>query len=162
MTIVRVRSSSVKSFPSSDVDERLDNVLFNVWLVSRATTGLLDAALKPSGLDSDEFALYSLLLAGDGATPTDLARWMVAPPTTVSSYVKRLERRGHAVRVANPHDGRSYLLQLTDAGRAAHTDAATRFLPVAEAIRAALGSKEASVTTALHVLRDAVVAVEET
>ena len=54
---------------------------------------------------------------------------MAAPATTVSSYVKRLEPRGHVERAPNPDDGRSYLLHLTDAGRVAHTDAAEHFLP---------------------------------
>ena len=45
LLIMRDRSTSVKgqSEPPA-IDERLDNVLFNVWLVSRATNGLLDRA----------------------------------------------------------------------------------------------------------------------
>jgi DNA-binding MarR family transcriptional regulator len=150
--IVRDRSSSVNP---PVVDERLDNVLFNIWLVSRATTGLLDEALRPSGLDSDEFALYSLLAAEDGATPSELARWMVAPPTTVSSYVKRLRERGHAVQDPNPDDRRSYRLRLTEAGKAAHADAAACFAPMVEVIRAGLGKDEQRVNDALHTARDA-------
>ena len=38
---------------SVGLDPRLDNVLFDVWLVSRATTALVDDALAGSGLDSD-------------------------------------------------------------------------------------------------------------
>jgi DNA-binding MarR family transcriptional regulator len=162
LKIVRDRSSSVN--PRSEppvVDGRLDNVLFNVWLVSRATTGLLDQALRPSGLDGDEFALYSLLAAEDGATPGELARWMVAPATTVSSWVKRVESRGHAERQANPDDGRSYRLRLTEAGRAAHADAAARFLPVAEAVREGLGDAEGPVNESLHTVRAALFAALE-
>jgi DNA-binding MarR family transcriptional regulator len=157
--MMRDRSTSVKggSEPPA-IDERLDNVLFNVWLVSRATNGLLDRALRPAGLDGDEFALYSLLLAGDGATPSDLARWMAAPPTTVSSYLKRLERRGHAEREANPADRRSYRLRLTAAGRAAHAEAGALFLPALAAVRAGLGRDEDAVTDALHAVRQALYA----
>ena len=67
---------------------------FMVWLTSRATADLLDTALAPAGLDGDEFAIYSVLTAASSITPTELARWMAAPPTTVSSYVKRFEARG--------------------------------------------------------------------
>jgi len=64
-------------------------VLFALWSVGRSATELLDAMLAPAGLDADEFAMYSLLLARDPVTPTELARWASAPATTVSSYVKR-------------------------------------------------------------------------
>lgn len=153
---MRVRSSSVKGVEALEVDERLDNVLFNVWLVSRATTDLVDAALADTGLDSDEFALYSVLVAADGITPSELARWLAAPPTTVSSYVKRLESRGHAERRPNPDDGRSYLLHLTDAGRQAHLDAGTAFLPVLDRVTSDLGRSADRVTDALRTLRTAI------
>jgi DNA-binding MarR family transcriptional regulator len=132
------------------------NVLFDVWLVSRATTGVLDAALAPTGLTADEFGIYSVLTSADTMTPSELARWMSAPPTTVSSYVKRLEGRGHVVRKRNPDDGRSYVLELTAAGRRAHQEAGRRFLPVLDQVVDSLGSRrEAEVRRALAALREA-------
>lgn len=122
-----------------ELDERLGNVLFDVWLVSRATTALVDDAVRASGLNADEFAVYSVLASTDGMTPTELAHWMAAPPTTVSSYVKRFERRGHVRRVPNPGDGRSYRLQLTADGRAAHLAAGELFLPVLEEVTRRVG-----------------------
>ena len=115
--------SKKPSDPQVEVPEGLTNVLFDVWLVSRATTAMLDETLRPSGLDADEFAVYSVLASGDGMTPSDLAQWMSAPATTVSSYVKRFEARGHVQRAPHPDDGRSYLLQLTAAGRRVHCEA---------------------------------------
>ena len=117
----------------------LANILFDVWLVSRATTALIDDAVRDSGLNADEFAVYSVLASTDGMTPTDLARWMAAPPTTVSSYVARFERRGHVERVRNPADGRSYQLRLTDTGRAAHLQAGVLFQPVLDQVSRRLG-----------------------
>jgi DNA-binding MarR family transcriptional regulator len=115
---------------AGELDRGLDNVLFDVWLVSRATIALLDDALRESGLDADEFAVYSVLASSEHMTPTELARWMSAPATTVSSYVKRFERRGHVAKTPNPVDGRSYRLSLTPAGRRAHRTAGALFLPV--------------------------------
>ena len=115
---------------SGGLDPGLDNVLFDVWLVSRATHALLDETLRGTGLDADEFAVYSVLASTEHMTPTELARWMSAPPTTVSSYVKRLEQRGHVTKTPNPDDGRSYRLSLTPAGRRAHRIAGALFLPV--------------------------------
>jgi DNA-binding MarR family transcriptional regulator len=81
--------------------------------VSRSTADLVDSALGPAGFFGDEYALYSMLAASTALSPTELARWMAAPPTTVSSYIKRLETRGHIERVPNPEDRRSYRIRLT-------------------------------------------------
>lgn len=126
---------------------------FMVWLTSRATADLLDAALAPAGLDGDEFAIYSVLTASRAITPTELARWMAAPPTTVSSYVKRLEARGHVRRVPNPSDGRSYRLELTPQGQRTHRAAVKLFRPLSARVAAALGGQEERVREALVTLR---------
>ena len=126
---------------------------FMVWLTSRATADLLDAALAPAGLDSDEFAIYSVLNAAPSITPTELARWMAAPPTTVSSYVKRFEARGHVQRRPNPADRRSYQIKLTPAGRRAYRAAATMFIPLRTRVAQGLGTQERDVREALVTLR---------
>lgn len=143
---MRSRSKSVKggtNRPAPDTGPEITppdgtNVLFDVWLVSRATFAVLDSALAPSGLTADEFAIYSVLTSTDAMTPSELARWMSAPLTSMSSYVKRFEGRGHITRVAHPDDGRSYRLQLTAAGRAAHRRAAVLFQPVLDAVERSL------------------------
>ncbi len=130
------------------------NVLFDTWLLSRSATALLDAALEPSGLTADEFAVYSVLSA-DPLTPSELAEWMAAPLTTVSSYVKRFEARGHVRRVANAEDRRSYRLTLTPQGMKAHERAGMQFLPVLGAVESALGRSASTVTRALETLQRA-------
>jgi DNA-binding MarR family transcriptional regulator len=150
---VRHRNRSVKGHPVDDVAPAGTNVLLDVWLVARATGGLLDAALAPAGISADEFGVYSALTSADAMTPTELARWMSAPPTTVSSYVRRLMARGHVERERNPADGRSYVLRLTEAGRAAHQAAGARFLPVLDSVVAALGAQEPGVRRSLTHLR---------
>ena len=81
--MMRRRTTSVKAPSASDLDSYSathpkpdpenpsttpadENVLFALWSVGRAATGLLDAALAPAGLNADEFAVYSLL-ATEGA-----------------------------------------------------------------------------------------------
>ena len=152
---MRDRSSSVKR-EVPELDGRLDNVLFDVWLVSRATTALLDDVLRPSGLDSDEFAIYSVLGSSEGMTPTELAHWMSAPSTTVSSYVKRFEARGHVERTPNPDDGRSYHLRLTATGRRAHRAAGQLFLPVLHRVVELIGSQAPDAHRRLRALHRAV------
>lgn len=161
---MRDRSKSVKGseaetspirHPVDAVPPEGTNVLFDVWMVSRTSTGLLDEALAPSGLTADEFGVYSVLSSSDAMTPTELARWMWAPPTTVSSYVKRFEKRGHLVRERNANDGRSFVLRLTPEGRQAHRAAGEAFLPVLVQVVAELGTAEAAVRQSLRTLLDA-------
>lgn len=148
---MRDRTTSVKG-PVPDPGAAGTNVLFDVWLVSRATTAQLDAALSASGLTADEFGVYSVLTTSDTVTPSELARWMSAPPTTVSSYIKRFVARGHVERVPHPVDGRSTVLRLTASGRRAHTAAGQLFLPVLDRVLAALGPEEPQVRQALSTL----------
>ncbi len=132
------------------------NVLFGVWLASRAAMDLVDGILDSCGLNGDEFAVYSMLAAAPTITPTALALWMAAPATTVSSFIKRLEKRGHAERVPNPTDGRSYRLQLTAEGRRVHKQASTLFAPALNDVVAALASSDDDVRHTLLELRRAI------
>jgi DNA-binding MarR family transcriptional regulator len=162
MMIMRDRSTSVKPHPVDAVPASGANVLFDMWLVMRATTSLLDAALAPTGLTADEFGVYSVLTSADTLTPTDLATWMSAPPTTVSSYVKRIEARGHVTRERNPNDGRSYVLRLTAEGTRAHAAAVEAFLPVLQRVVDELAGDEPRVRRSLQTMRRAVGAVTST
>lgn len=135
---------------------RPTNVLFDAWLVSRSVHQLIDTNIAASGLDADEFAVYSVLASGDGLTPSELAQWMAAASTTVSSYVKRFERRGHITRIPNADDRRSYRLQLTATGRDAHRHAGELFAPVLADIEETLGEHAPSVHAQLLTLLHAV------
>lgn len=148
----------------TDGDSRLrdgSNVLFSVWSVSRSVGELLNTVLAPSGLDADEFGIYSVLAVEGALTPTDLARWMAAPATTVSSYIKRFEARGHVRRDPNPKDRRSYRVRLTPAGRSAHRTAAALFTPALRQVTDALGDREPGTRAALVDLRAALDVVRQ-
>jgi DNA-binding MarR family transcriptional regulator len=132
------------------------NVLFEVWLVTRATIGLLDAAVAPSGLTADEFGIYSVLCEGDAMTPTELAQRMSAPPSTVTNHVQRFERRGHLERIPNPADRRSYMVRLTPAGQQTHENACTYFAPALSAVVAELGRNEPTARRSLERIKHAV------
>ena len=142
-------------------DEDVDP-LFMVWLVSRSTEDLLDTVLAPAGLTGDEFAIYSVLAASPGITPSELSRWMAAPPTSVSSYVKRLEARGHLTRKPHPSDRRSYRIHLTATGGRAHRAAVTLFAPMRAQVIESLGDQNGSVREAQLRLRSVVDTLRET
>lgn len=151
--MARQRNRPLEGLSAAEVREEDVDVTFMVWLTSRATTDLIDSVLAPAGLDGDEFAIYSVLTAAASITPTELARWMAAPPTTVSSYVKRFEARGHVEREPNPADGRSYRIKLTPAGRRAHRAAARLFTPMRTRVEEGLGARATEVREALLTLR---------
>jgi DNA-binding MarR family transcriptional regulator len=151
---VRDRSSSVKGGDSS-------NVLFDTWLTARAAIALLDGALAGTGLDAEDFAVYSVLREAGEISPGELARWMSAPATTVSSHVKRLAARGHVRQVPHPEDRRSYRLTLTAAGQDAHATAGQHFLPALATVEAALPGPAGDVQQALRDLRVAISAAAQ-
>lgn len=150
---MRVRTTSVKALSAAEVREEDVDPLFLVWLAARSTTDLLDAVLAPAGLSGDELAIYSMLAASPGIAPGELSRWMAAPPTSVSSYVKRLEARGHVRREPNPDDRRSHRLHLTAAGTEAHRAAAGLFNPVRDQVIARLGADDEPVRSSLMTVR---------
>lgn len=154
--MMRNRNTSVKTLSPTEVRDENVDALFMVWLVSRSTNDLLDTLFGPAGLTGDEFAIYSVLAASPEMTPTELARWMAAPATTVSSYIKRFESRGHVTRKPNPDDRRSYRIELTPAGRRAHDAAATLFQPIRAQVGAALAKDDGDVREALLRLRTVV------
>lgn len=151
--MVRTRTNPVKPLSGAELQAQNVDVTFLVWAVSRSTADLVDSTLGPAGLSGDEYALYSMLAASTALSPTELARWMAAPPTTVSSYIKRLETRGHIERVPNPEDKRSYRIRLTAEGNAVHASAIKLFAPLHAQVQAALGPAEPDVRNTLLALR---------
>jgi DNA-binding MarR family transcriptional regulator len=133
------------------------SVLFDVWLLMHLVSGMLDQALAEHGLSGDEFGLYSLLRGFGPVTPTQIARWTGMPATTVSAALRRSAARGHLERMPHPDDGRSYLVGLSDAGTAAHAEAASAFRTAAERVSDALGEDETAQRAVLqrldHALR---------
>lgn len=158
---MRSRSSSVKPLSIAEVRDQDVDPLFLVWIVSRSAEDLLGTVLAPIGLTGDELAIYSILNASPGITPSELSRWMAAPPTSVSSYVKRLEARGHLTRRPHPDDRRSYRIQLTAAGKRTHRSAEKLFGPVRERIIEALGDQDGAVREALLRLRGVIDSARE-
>jgi DNA-binding MarR family transcriptional regulator len=62
----------------------------------------------------------------------DLAERLLSLPSRVTRQIRRLEDAGLVLREASPEDGRGVLASITDAGRAAVTEAMTTY---AEGIR---------------------------
>lgn len=115
------------------------------WLSYKATTTLLDGALdRQLQRDSDMPLAYYLVLAmlsdapGASLRMSDLATMTQSSQSRLSHAVSRLESRGWIARRPCPHDRRSTLAQLTEAGRAALAAAAPGHV---EAVRSHLFDK---------------------
>ena len=85
-----------------------------------------------------EYQVASWLNVVGRATPSELAGDLGLAPTTLSSVIERLVRKGQVRRVANPDDGRSYLLELTPRGKATNARNSTRLARVIARVRSNL------------------------
>jgi DNA-binding MarR family transcriptional regulator len=128
------------------------SILFDVWLLSHLSSGLLDDALLETGMSGDEFGMYTLLRGFGAATPSQLSRWTGLRPTTVSAVLKRIAGRGHTLQRRHPEDGRSYLVDLSEAGERAHARTAAAFRVQTEALVELLGANQAALRQALQSL----------
>jgi DNA-binding MarR family transcriptional regulator len=122
-------------------------ILFEVFWTQQKRKRLVEVALEGTELPPDDYPFYVTIGADGPLTPTALAELLTMPLSTVTFRVRRLERRGHAERIDNPDDGRSFLIRLTPPGRRLLNKARPRFRSYAEAVEARLGGDK---TTALR------------
>jgi DNA-binding MarR family transcriptional regulator len=97
---------------------RGDNVLLQTFRTNEAVRELMSGAVAGTEITPAEYAVLSVIASLRAVSPTELAALLRVPPTTISRHVARMVEAGLAQRSPNPADGRSYLLELTDAGRA--------------------------------------------
>src|SRR5215210_1466627 len=99
-------------------DEGSDTILLDLFRTNQVRERLIEAALQDLDLPPEDYPFYVLIGAEGPWTPTALAERMKMPLSTVLFRVGRLDKRGHAERVANPDDRRSYLVSLSADGQA--------------------------------------------
>ena len=73
--------------------------------------------------------LNHLVRVGEGQTPLAMANAFQVPKTSIAYTLKVLEQRGLIESRANPNDGRSKCVWLTDAGRALREDTIAKLGP---------------------------------
>jgi DNA-binding MarR family transcriptional regulator len=96
--------------------ERRLSILLLVVAAHHRMGQLVERELAADGVMSADYALLSLVGLRGPARLTEVAAELGMPLTTASDAVKRLEARGYAHRSRNPDDGRSVLVELTEAG----------------------------------------------
>jgi MarR family transcriptional regulator, organic hydroperoxide resistance regulator len=105
-----VKSESVSSSWSA---------LLALQRATHATLHVLSAELVDLDLTASEINVLANLADGRGRTVSELGAAAGARPTTLTSVLDRLERRGHITRGTRPGDRRAVLIELTASGQLA-------------------------------------------
>ena len=129
-------------------DSRL-SLLFDLFAADQRVRTLVTSAMADCGLRPDEYAVYSVLFDEGPHAPTDLARRVGMPPTTMSHYVRAMLERRHVEREIVASDRRSYRLRLTASGLATHARASRAFAEADQRFMAALDVDPAQATDVL-------------
>ncbi|WP_284976496.1 MarR family transcriptional regulator [Arthrobacter sp. efr-133-TYG-104] len=94
-------------------------VIHRVLRASRLILEASDAFLADYGLTRGELDVLSALRrTSEPLSPTTLAETLLVPRSAITMRLNALQARGLLSRTANPADGRSSLLVLTDTGAA--------------------------------------------
>jgi DNA-binding MarR family transcriptional regulator len=122
-------------------------ILFEVFWTQQMRKRLVATALAGVDLPAEDYPFYVMIGAEGPWTPTGLAERLMMPLSTVLFRFRGLERRGHAERVPNPDDGRSFLIRLTPEGQRLLDEARPAFRAYAEAVEARLGKEQVDALT---------------
>ncbi|MBK9971124.1 MAG: MarR family transcriptional regulator [Acidimicrobiaceae bacterium] len=129
--------------------------MYFLFAASQRVGALLAEALADAPLDAGGYAFYSALRETQPTSPTDLARHLGMPVSTVLDTLSGLQRREHVARLRNPRDRRSYLVRLTDAGEQVHDETEVLFSEADAQLLAHLGGRRAELIEVLSLLKDA-------
>jgi len=112
-------------------------VILALHRATHATLHALTARLADLDLPAADINALANLAGGSGRTVGALAIATATRPSTLTSLLDRLTRRGYVVRETDPGDRRSFVVRLTPDGEAAAVRAAEA---IAELERQALAT----------------------
>src|SRR5471030_563172 len=107
---------SGRAAPPDLPPERRLSLLLQLVAAHQRMTQLVERELAADGVESNGYALLSLVGVRGPVRLTEVASELGMPLTTASDVVRRLESRRLVRRTANPDDGRSFLFQLSAIG----------------------------------------------
>jgi len=123
------------------------SALLALQRAAHATLHVLAAELADLNLTASEINVLANLADGHSLSISELGRAAGTRPTTLTSVLDRLERRGHITRGPHPSDRRGVQVELTRSGRQA---AAAIRHAIAGIEERALGPLPAEATAALR------------
>jgi DNA-binding MarR family transcriptional regulator len=125
------------------------------YILNRLSGQLLEGVTEGLGFVDNDYAVVSWLNICGQATPSELAADLGMKPTTLTTVIERVVKKGFARRLPNPADGRSYLVELTAKGKATNARAAERFDRVMGRLRANLEGDREEILEHMRVLEAA-------
>ena len=131
------------------------SLLFEVFALNQAVGRFLAEAMRDGPLTPAEYAVYSAMFELESGTPTALAARLGMRLTTFMDQLRLVEARGHARRLPNPGDQRSYRVVLTADGLAAHRAANRLFERAYDGFVEALDGGEVRPRQVLRAMREA-------
>ena len=123
---------------------------------THATLHALTTALADLDLPAADIDVLAILADGAGRTVGALATATATRPSTLTSLLDRLIRRGYIARELDPADRRSFLISLTPAGRAGAEHAAAA---IADLERQAPATVTLAQRAGFHTVMDALTEV---
>jgi DNA-binding MarR family transcriptional regulator len=120
------------------------------FVVAQLVGAVIDDVVRDSGLTGREYAVASWLPLAGPVTPSELAAELGIVPTTLSAIIDRLVRKGQVRKVGHPEDGRSYVLELTAAGRKTNLRNSRRLSSALERLRANLDGDPEEILEAMR------------
>ena len=117
---------------------KLDNQLcFPVYAAARAITSVYTPYLKPLGLTYTQYILFLVLWEKDGLTVGEICRRLMLDSGTLSPMLKKLRDQGYIEKKQSETDERSFIITLTDKGRALQEQAKEIPLKVGDCVKIA-------------------------
>ena len=128
------------------------SVILALHRATHATLHALTARLADLDLPAADINVLANLADGTGQTVGALATATATRPSTLTSLLDRLTRRGYIVRDSDLADRRSFVVRLTPAGQAAAVRAAAA---IAELEQQALAAVTPQQRAGFHAVIDA-------
>ncbi|MCR4645783.1 MAG: MarR family transcriptional regulator [Oscillospiraceae bacterium] len=98
---------------------KLGNQLcFPIYAASRVITSLYTPYLKPLGLTYTQYILFLVLWEEDGLTVGEICKRLMLDSGTLSPVLKKLRQQGYLEKQQSTADERSFIITLTEQGRA--------------------------------------------
>src|SRR5262249_40017901 len=112
--MLRVRTKMIRNRSTVKAQPGL---FLQPFVVAQLSGEIVVDVVAGSEVTAAEYAGTSWLNIAGTATPSELSADRGIAPTTLSAMIDRLVRKKQVRRVRHPEDGRSYVLELTAAGK---------------------------------------------
>ncbi len=98
---------------------KLDHQLcFPIYAAARAVTSIYTPYLKKLGLTYTQYILFLVLWEKDGLTVGEICKRLMLDSGTLSPVLKKLRQEGYIEKTQSMTDERSFIITLTDKGKA--------------------------------------------